>query len=97
MNAIFWLIDALLGLAYISLIISVVSSWLVAFGVINSYQPLVQAILSFVHAITEPILKPIRRIIPPVNGMDLSPLVALLLIHFLRIFIAVDVRGAMMS
>lgn len=94
MQALFWLIDTVLGLAIFFLIVNVIASWLIIFGIINSYQPLVQTILTMLRAITDPILRPIRRFIPAVNGVDLSPLIALLLLYFLRILIGQDIYNA---
>ncbi len=67
------------------LIIWGVASWLVAFGVINTRNPNVRMILGFLDAVCQPMCRPIRRIIPPLNGvLDLSPLIVLLVIVFVR-------------
>lgn len=66
------------------IIASVVASWLVGFGVINSYNPAARAVLRALHALTEPVFGPLRRIIPPFGGLDLSPMIALLAIIFLQ-------------
>ncbi|WCL54437.1 YggT family protein [Gimibacter soli] len=91
MTAIFMLIDTVLYLYSTALIIWVIMSWLVSFGVINSYQPFVRTVMAFFDAITAPILNPIRRIIPNVGGFDISPIILLLLIHFLRVLFATSV------
>lgn len=93
MTAIFWLIDTVIGLAIFCLLANVIISWLVAFGIINSYQPLVRSLLEILERICTPILRPIRNFIPAVNGLDLSPLVALLALQFLRVFIMTDLRS----
>lgn len=66
------------------IIAAVIVSWLVAFGVINTYNQIARTIVRILHALTEPVLGPIRRIIPPIGGLDLSPLILLLLIFFLQ-------------
>jgi YggT family protein len=66
------------------LIAMVIASWLVGFGVINTYNPVARGVLRALHALTEPVLGPIRRILPPLGGLDLSPLVALLIVFFLQ-------------
>lgn len=65
-------------------IISVIASWLVAFGIINQYNDFARSILSFLNAITEPMLRPIRNLVPPINGVDLSPLILILFLIFLQ-------------
>ena len=75
------------------IIAAVIASWLVAFGVLNTYNQFARAVLRALHALTEPVFAPIRRIIPPFGGLDLSPLIALLLIIFLQSWI---VRGTLL-
>ena len=66
------------------IIAAVIASWLVGFGIINSYNPVARSILRALHALTEPVFAPIRRVIPPLGGLDLSPLLALIIIYFLQ-------------
>ena len=84
----FLLIDAVFEIYIIIILVEVVLSWLTAFNVVNPYNKLVAIIRTFTHALTEPLLRPIRgflyRFIPNMGGIDLSPLVLLLLIYFLR-------------
>jgi YggT family protein len=70
------------------IIAAVVASWLVAFGVINAYNPYARTLLRALHALTEPLFGPLRRILPPLGGLDLSPMIALLVIIFLQRWIA---------
>ena len=74
------------------IIAAVIASWLVGFGVINTYNQFARIVLRALHALTEPLFSPIRRVIPPLGGLDLSPLVALLLIVFLRSWL---IRGTL--
>ena len=67
-----------------ALIISVILSWLVAFNVVNTHSPLVSAIGRFLYRLTEPLLKPIRQFLPDLGGIDISPVVLLLLIWFVE-------------
>ncbi len=62
----------------------VVMSWLINFGVINIHNDIVRSIWNAVNALTEPLMRPIRRIIPPMGGLDLAPLILLLLIYFVQ-------------
>ena len=70
---------------YTYVIIAVaIMSWLIAFNVINLYNNLVRSIWNGLNALTEPVLRPIRNILPNFNGLDLSPLVLLLLIFLIQ-------------
>jgi len=80
-------IDLILGLYTWVLIISAVMSWLIAFNVINAYSPAVRSIGQVLYVVTEPLLRPIRRILPATGGVDFSPIVLLIVIFFLRRFI----------
>ncbi|MGU3495981.1 YggT family protein [Xanthobacteraceae bacterium A53D] len=70
------------------LIINAVLSWLVAFNVVNPYNQVVRTISEIVFRLTEPLLAPIRRFLPSFGGLDLSPMVLILLIIFLQQVIA---------
>jgi YggT family protein len=63
---------------------NVIFSWLIAFNVVNAYNPVVRSIYQAVSALTDPVLKYIRRVIPGVGGLDLSPVILLLFCYFLR-------------
>jgi YggT family protein len=81
------LIYSLLSLYIWVLIVSAILSWLVAFDVVNPHNRLVRMIGDFSYRITEPALRPIRRILPMMGGLDLSPLVLIFIIYFLQSFI----------
>ncbi|MGH6929729.1 MAG: YggT family protein, partial [Dongiaceae bacterium] len=83
----FWLLDTVIWIYIWVLIASAILSWLVAFNVVNTRNAFVNAVGRFLYQITEPALRPIRRIIPSFGGIDLSPLVLALLLGFLRILI----------
>ena len=83
------LLLTILDLYWWVIIVSVISSWLVGFGIINAYNPIARSILRALHALTEPVFAPLRRIIPPLGGLDISPLVVLLLLTFLRNWLAI--------
>lgn len=84
MNALFWLIDTVLMLYIWALILSAVLSWLIAFGVVNTQNRFVFMIGDFLHRVTEPVLGPVRRLLPNLGGIDISPLLVILLALFLR-------------
>lgn len=85
------LLLTVLDLYWWVVIVSVVLSWLVAFDVLNTRSQAAQTIWRAVEALTEPLLRPIRSVLPAVGGLDLSPLILLLGLQFLRDLIA---RGA---
>jgi len=87
MLAIANLISTVIGLYMWAVIISVVMTWLVQFNVINTSNRLVYQIGDFLYRITEPVMRPIRQVIPSVGGLDLSPLIVILILGFLRQFI----------
>ena len=66
------------------IIAAVIVSWLTAFNVINVHNDLVRTLLRVLLALTEPVLRPIRKVIPPMGGLDLSPIVVFLIIWFLQ-------------
>lgn len=68
----------------------VVLSWLVAFNVINTRNRAVYLIGDFLGRLTEPLLRPIRNLLPSMGGLDISPLILLLALQFLRTFIVRD-------
>lgn len=71
----------LIQLFVILLIVQAVLSWLVAFEMVSRRSPIVDSIWRFTNAISNPVLRPIRRFIPPISGVDLSPLVLILLLY----------------
>ncbi|MHA1537449.1 MAG: YggT family protein [Alphaproteobacteria bacterium] len=84
MLSLYKLIDAIINLYWWCLIVYVVLSWLIAFNVVNTYNKFVNGVGGFLHRVIEPVLKPIRRIVPSLGGVDLAPLILLLLIFFVR-------------
>lgn len=63
---------------------AVIVSWLVAFNVINTHNNFVRTLLRILTALTEPVFAPIRRILPPMGGLDLSPILVFVIIWFLQ-------------
>jgi YggT family protein len=91
MHALFWLIDTAIGFYVTLVIIQVVLSWLVAFNVVNTRNRFVYLVGDFLYRVTEPALKPIRRLLPHMGGIDLSPVVLILGLYFLRVLLLRDV------
>ncbi len=77
-------ISAIIGIYVWIVIASVVSSWLIGFNIINSSNHIVMMIIEFLYRVTEPVLRKIRRFLPALGGIDLSPLVLILFLWFLQ-------------
>jgi YggT family protein len=65
-------------------ILAVIVSWLAAFNVINEHNNFVRTALRILYSLTEPVFRPVRRVLPAMGGLDLSPIIVLLLIWFLQ-------------
>lgn len=87
MFALLTTIDFALQLFTWIIIASAIYSWLYAFNVINPNNRFVGMVGEFLYKVTEPAIRPIRRFMPDLGGIDLSPIVLLLIIMFLRIFL----------
>ncbi len=89
MLAILDIIRIVIQLLMLVLVVQAILSWLLVFNVVNGRNQVVRTIWQVTHAVTEPMLKPIRRVIKPINGLDLAPLVlilALILVDRLLIY-----------
>lgn len=86
--ALFSVADLLLRVLGWIIIIQVILSWLVAFNVLNTSSPGLRAFVGALEKITEPLYRPIKRVMPDFGGIDFSPLVLLLLIQILRMLLS---------
>ena len=84
MNPFLWLILTLIDLYIYVLIAAAVMSWLIAFNVVNSHNPTVRMIWDFLYRITEPVLAPIRSVLPGLGGIDISPVILIIGLLFLK-------------
>jgi YggT family protein len=84
MNPFLWLIDTLINIYIWLLIASAVLSWLIAFGVVNTRNPIVHNVGEFLYRVTEPLLRPIRGMLPNLGGIDISPVILIIGLLFLR-------------
>lgn len=82
-NPILALISMVLNLYWYVVIAAVIMSWLTAFNVINQYNNFARSVMRGLHAMTEPVFRPIRKVLPALGGLDLSPLVVLLLLSWI--------------
>ena len=84
MNALASLIDTVFTIYIIILIASVIASWLITFNILNTRNQFIYTVLGFLYRLTEPVFRQIRRVIPPIGGFDLSPMILIILLYFLR-------------
>jgi len=85
MTSIFQILMLILDIVWFIMIAHIIMSWLISFQVLNLRQPLVGQMWTGLNRLLEPIYTPIRRILPPMGGLDLAPLVALIAVYALRI------------
>ena len=95
-NLVFFIIDALLDLLWWAIVISAILSWLFAFDVINRRNQFVYNAATFLDRVTDPILRPFRRIIPSIGGVDISPIIVLLLLRGVQMFILPALQGTLL-
>ena len=84
MKAIYLLVYELLNIYKYIVIVNVIISWLVAFNVLNTHNRFVYSILELSYKLTEPMLNKIRRFLPNLGTLDISPVILLVLIWFLQ-------------
>jgi YggT family protein len=84
MNPVSRLILTVIDLYWWVVILSAIMSWLVAFNVINTSNRLVYTVGDFLYRLTEPALRPIRRYVPLIGGVDITPVILLLFLQFVR-------------
>ena len=84
MNALIILIDQIVNLYIWTMLAYIVITWLIAFRIINPWQPIVRMALDFLGRIHEPLMSRARHFLPDLGGIDLSPIILLLAAQFLR-------------
>jgi len=84
MNPIFFLLVELLEIYKWIVIAAVIVSWLIVFNVINTYNGFVRSLLHMLSALTEPVFRRVRKFLPPMGGLDLSPIIVFVIIITLQ-------------
>jgi YggT family protein len=95
MRAFLWLFDTVITLYIYVLVANAIFSWLVAFNIVNPSNQIVRVIGDFLYRATEPVLRPIRRRMPDLGGIDISPIVLIIGLIFLRMLVF-ELVGTMM-
>ena len=84
MDPFFILIYRIIDIYFYIILVNVILSWLIAFNIINTYNQFVSTILFATKKLTDPLLDPLRRIIPNLGGIDVSPILLILLLLFVQ-------------
>ena len=84
MKSLFLLVDSIINIYIWLIIINVILSWLVSFNILNTQSRFVFAILNATHQLTDPALNKIRKFIPNLGSIDVSPVILILLLIFIR-------------
>lgn len=87
LHPLYLLIYYLLEFATFVVVAAVIVSWLVAFGILSMGNPMARQLVQMLDGLTEPVFRRVRRIIPPVGGLDLSPVLVLIAIYVLQVFV----------
>jgi YggT family protein len=95
MNAIIYLLVTLINIYQFIMIAMVIMSWLISFNVINTHNRFVAVLWDALVRLTEPVLAPIRRLLPDLGGLDISPIIALLALYFLKVLLLKDIAPAL--
>ena len=84
MNELLGFISYIVQLYIYVIVAGVILSWLIAFGLINGHNPFVRSLYQGLHAVTEPLLGPIRRIMPDLGAIDISPVILIFICIFIQ-------------
>lgn len=84
MSPFLWLFDLLVNLALLLIIVQAVMSWLISFDVLDPRQRLVYTIWDATNRLTAPIYRPVRRFVPDLGGLDITPMVVIVALLFLQ-------------
>jgi YggT family protein len=84
MTSLLWLISTVINLYVWCIIISAILSWLIAFNVVNTQNRIIYLVGDTLYRITNPLLRPIRRYMPNLGGIDISPVILILALFFFR-------------
>jgi YggT family protein len=86
-NPILWLLHTVINIYFWIILAMVIMSWLIAFGIVNRSNPYVRQVSYALERLTEPLLRPIRRFLPDLGGIDISPIILLIGLQFLGVLV----------
>jgi len=93
----YFIVRSLLDLLIWAIILSAIISWLVAFDVINLRNRFVYNLARFLDAVTRPVLRPVQRIIPPLGGVDISPIIVILVLQGIATYLLPLIFGPLIN
>jgi YggT family protein len=93
----YFIVRSLLELLIWSIILSAILSWLVAFDVINLRNRFIYSVSRFLDAVTAPVLRPVQRIIPPLGGVDISPIIVILVLQGVNTYLLPMIFGPLIG
>jgi YggT family protein len=96
-HAIVWLVVAVINLVSFLVLARAIVSWLIAFDVINVRNRFAYEVSRFLEAVTDPMLRPIQRVVPRLGGVDISAIVLLLLLQFVKILFLYTAAGPLIA
>ncbi len=97
MNAIFYLINSVIDLLCFIVILQVIFSWLIAFNIINTYNQFIGQVIFFLNKITYPLLSPIKKILPDLGPIDISPIILLILLKVFQVYLNSDLKPFLLA
>jgi YggT family protein len=83
-NFLYFIVDTLIDLVILAMVVNAILSWLIAFDVVNMRNRVIYSLSHFLDAVTRPILRPVQRIIPPFGGVDISPVIVIIILIGIR-------------
>jgi YggT family protein len=83
----YFIVDSLVGLIILAMVVNAILSWLIVFDVVNMRNRFIYQFTRFLDAVTQPILRPVQKIIPPFGGVDISPIIAIIVLVGIQRFI----------
>ena len=97
MLALLQIVQLLLTVIWWIIVVQAILSWLIAFNVINTHSDFVRSVWNALQRITEPMYRPIRRILPDFGALDLSPLVVLLILYILQNIVVPNIAQSLLA
>src|SRR6185312_4850804 len=83
-SSVLYVFNTLIDLYELVIIVAVVASWLIVFGVLSARNQLARSLINALDALTEPVFRQVRRVIPAIGGIDLSPIIVFIVLEVLR-------------
>lgn len=83
-DSVLYVFNTVVGIYEFIIVLAVLSSWLIAFGVLSMRNDLARSLVNMLDALTEPVFRRVRRILPPIGGLDLSPIIVFIVLEVIR-------------